>query len=415
MKKIYIIVFLISFLMIYSESAESKQGKAGTKSAEFITLGFGSRPLSMSGAYTAVDDDIFSAFWNPAGLASLKNMQIALMHNSLPEDISQEYVSLGIPIKNSNSKYNPYIALTLNFGKYGDESVTTYSKPYGTGSTFDGSDLMVELSFANKLNDKLLAGINGKFIKQELYNYDGTAFAVDLGMIMKMNDNLSLGAGVFNIGSKIKFINENEEIPLQLKTGISLKISDYLLTNGDIIYTKDQNFDMAVGFELKFLKMLAARAGFNTVNEAGSGLTLGLGLSFDKLNFDYTYEPYGDFNSSHKVSIDYAFGETVKKDRPLKNIIDELAKKPAQRSNRIEDLIKEGYLYILDGNYFSAMFKFNEAVKLDKFNVSARLWLAYTHTRLGNKKAAISEYERVLQLDPLNSNAIQALRILKRK
>lgn len=399
--------------MFYSAASEAKQGKAGTKSAEFITLGFGARPLAMSGAYTAADNDIFSALWNPAGLASLKNKQLAVMHNSLPEDINQEYVSFGMPIINSNSKYNPYIALTLNFGKYGDESITTYSKPYGTGSSFDGSDLMINLSFAKKFDEKILAGINGKYLKQELYNYDGSAFAVDLGMIMKLSENLSVGAGIYNIGSRIKFISESEEIPLQLKTGLSLKISDYLLTNGDVIYTKDENIDMAVGFEVKFLKMLAARAGFNTVNEAGSGLTLGLGLNFDNINFDYAYEPYGDFNASHKVSLDYAFGDAVKKDKQLKNIIDEIKKKPVP-VNRVEDLIKEGYLFILEGNYFSAMFKFNEAVKLDRFSVSARLWLAYTHTRLGNNSAAIAEYEKVLQLDPVNANAIQALRILKK-
>jgi len=76
-------------------------------------------------------------------------------------------------------------------------------------------------------------------------------------------------------------------------------------------------------------------------------------------------------------------------------------------------LLKEGYLYILDQKYFNALFAFTDALALDKNNINARLWLAYTHTRLGNLSAAKAEYQKVLELDPYNSNALQALKILK--
>nr|MBP7652290.1 hypothetical protein [Candidatus Dependentiae bacterium] len=85
MKKISLI-FIINFF-IYSVVFASG---FGTKTSEFLNLGVGARALGMSSAYTAADEDVYSAYWNPAGLASLQSSQIAFMHNSLPERISQD-------------------------------------------------------------------------------------------------------------------------------------------------------------------------------------------------------------------------------------------------------------------------------------------------------------------------------------
>ncbi len=81
----------------------------------------------------------------------------------------------------------------------------------------------------------------------------------------------------------------------------------------------------------------------------------------------------------------------------------------------IESMIKQGYLYILEGDYFSAMFTFNDVLKIDRMNITARLWLAYTYTKLGNYNAAIQEYQNVLIVDPYNLNAQKPLQILKAK
>ncbi|MCK4352442.1 hypothetical protein KAW65_03430 [candidate division WOR-3 bacterium] len=39
----------------------------GITSHQFLELGFGARAIAMGGAYTAVSDDAYAIFWNPAG------------------------------------------------------------------------------------------------------------------------------------------------------------------------------------------------------------------------------------------------------------------------------------------------------------------------------------------------------------
>ena len=404
MKKISLI-FIINFF-IYSVVFASG---FGTKTSEFLNLGVGARALGMSSAYTAADEDVYSAYWNPAGLASLQSSQIAFMHNSLPERISQDYVIFGLPL----SKKNKYLAFLLNFGRYDDEFVTVYpelnnNNPY-TNNKFDGSDLLIGISYAYKTKEKLQVGLTGKYISQDIYDYNAKAMSIDAGLLYKVNEIFNIGFGIYNFGTKMKFNKKSEDLPLKLKSGISAKMMENLIIiNGDVGYIKDEDFELGLGVEVKPLKFISLRAGLNNTNDAGSAFTLGLGLNFDKLNLDYAYEPFEDLDASHKISIDYSF-KTI--DHSQKSLSEKTQKKIYSKID-FDKLMKEGYSNILDGNYFSALFKFIEVVSNDEYNVSARLWLAYTHTKLGNINAAKLEYRKVLELDHNNVIAKRSLNIL---
>ena len=52
-----------------------------TYSNEFLAIGIGARAHGMSGAVTATTNDLYSSYWNPAGLAQLDApFQIGVMH-----------------------------------------------------------------------------------------------------------------------------------------------------------------------------------------------------------------------------------------------------------------------------------------------------------------------------------------------
>ncbi|HPN32389.1 MAG TPA: PorV/PorQ family protein [bacterium] len=384
-------------------------GGAGTKTSEFLNLGVGARALGMSSAYTAADEDVYAAYWNPAGLASLKSSQAAFMHNSLPEKISQDYIIFGFPL----AKKNQYLAFLLNFGRYDDEILTVYpdlnnNNPY-TNKKFDGSDLLIGASYAYKNKNNIQLGLTLKYISQDIYNYNARAMAVDAGLLYKVNNTFNIGTGIYNFGTKMKFNKKSEELPVKIKVGVSTKlVENIFMINGDICYIKDEDVELALGVEVKPFKFISLRAGLNNVNDAGSAFTLGLGFNFDQLNLDYAYEPFDDLNASHKVSLDYSF-KTV--DHTEKTDLKEKTQKTYSKID-FDKLLKEGYSFILDGNYFSALFKFNEIVSNDRFHISGRLWLGYTHAKLGNINAAIAEYRKVLELDPSNIIAKRSLYIL---
>src|SRR6187455_469582 len=76
MKRNLIILFFTAALNnLFSQNATKY-------SNEFLQLGVGARSLAMGGSMVASTNDVYSGYWNPAGLTGLKNSQVALMHAS---------------------------------------------------------------------------------------------------------------------------------------------------------------------------------------------------------------------------------------------------------------------------------------------------------------------------------------------
>src|SRR5579872_2550899 len=49
-------------------------------SGDFLSIGVGARALGMGGAFVAVADDATSAYWNPAGLSFIPNIEVTTIH-----------------------------------------------------------------------------------------------------------------------------------------------------------------------------------------------------------------------------------------------------------------------------------------------------------------------------------------------
>ncbi len=73
MKKRLIEILVVLFVMLDSTFLFS-QDLSGIPAA-FVDIGFGARPLGLSGAYTAVGNDVQCLLWNPAGLGGVGYIQ----------------------------------------------------------------------------------------------------------------------------------------------------------------------------------------------------------------------------------------------------------------------------------------------------------------------------------------------------
>ncbi len=72
---------LLLFFLTISIVFKSFSQNATKYSNEFLQIGVGARSLAMGGAMLASSNDVYSGYWNPAGLTGIKsNAQVALMH-----------------------------------------------------------------------------------------------------------------------------------------------------------------------------------------------------------------------------------------------------------------------------------------------------------------------------------------------
>lgn len=209
--------------------------------------------------------------------------------------------------------------------------------------SFSTSDFSFSLAYAGNTQGKLFLpfsyGLTLKFIRQSIDQYSADAFAADLGAIAPVQIcgiPASFGACIQNIGTSIKYINEEYQLPLVYKFGIAAKPFHNgklpLLVALDVDFPNDSDISVKIGFEFEVNSMLNIRAGYRNMNSstrdaisggklgafnnsqfsAFSGLTAGFGLNIplntisnlsNGLNLDYAFVPYGELGNTHRISL----------------------------------------------------------------------------------------------------------------
>jgi len=300
--KIVSIIVMCTFIL---QPALSYAGtkKPGATAANFLKLGIGARPAGLGSAFCAVADDINAAYWNPAGLAQVKEFQLTAIHKNWFEGISGGYLGYLHP-KNKGA-----IAVSMTYLDEG--KMQEIKKDKTVIGTFKAEDIGVTVSFAQAVKNNLLLGTNLKYIHQKIADASGIGFAGDIGLIYKLTNSINLALVVQNIGPKIKFVKEGFSLPLMLKTGIAYKNKGITLSL-DANKSIDNDPLICLGVESRIGNIIALRIGYryqvkdqklDLYESAPVGLTAGFGLGFGNTYFlDYAYVPYGDLGDTHRVS-----------------------------------------------------------------------------------------------------------------
>jgi hypothetical protein len=164
---------------------------------EYLNIGVGARGLSMAGATSASTSDVYSGYWNPAGLVNMESdIQAGLMHAEYFAGIFKyDYGAVAIPLKSKDR------ALGISFIRFATDNIPytlDYVQPDGSFDDsklkeFSAGDYAVLLSYAQKLNifkkNPLLQtsiGANAKVIYRNVGSMaNAWGFGIDIGLQAK--------------------------------------------------------------------------------------------------------------------------------------------------------------------------------------------------------------------------------------
>jgi hypothetical protein len=256
MKKSFVALFLT--LLFYTVQSNAQFRKY---SNEFLNIGAGARGLGMGSAQLSSVKDATAGYWNPAGLAEVKDDPDAIiMHADYFGGIAKyEYGAVAIPIQDNKRT----IGLSLLRFAVDDIPNTLFlvepdgSINYGNIKTFSSADYAFLLSFAQTVKEtddyKIHAGINAKVIYRKVGSFaNAWGFGLDAGVQMR-NDKWSIGIVAKDVTTtynawSFKFTEAEKEKLYLTKNAIPVKSTE--LTSPRLAIGGSYNFDIGSNFKL---------------------------------------------------------------------------------------------------------------------------------------------------------------------
>lgn len=300
MQKVRLLLIII-LVISYSLNADAKiYEKSGTTIGQVLEFGVGARACGMGEAFTGVADDFSAIYWNPAGIAQIKDLEFNFMHNDWFQGIRYEFISTILPLEEELGA----IGLSGIILKVDD--IVGRDTSGNFTSNFEAKDSIMCISYAQMWSDELMFGATIKKINLKVENDKTNEIAFDLGGLYKFQDmGLSVGTVIQNIGKKMKFIEKDEKLPLTFKLGMSYKVpTQRTLLTLDLNKSIASDIKFNLGTEIILTSTLKLRFGYNSTNDAGNGFTAGVGFKIrDIFELDYAYVPYGELGNTQRISL----------------------------------------------------------------------------------------------------------------
>jgi hypothetical protein len=249
-----------------------------------------------------------ASFWNPAGLASLEGGEVILSHQAWYQDISLEHGAIGFALR-------PGMALSLSVTYLGYGSIQGYDDLGKATDELSVYDLAGGASFGWQFSDYLAFGVTGKYVTQKLDDVSAGTVAGDFGLRFGAN-NFLLAGTINNFGGKLDFDGVEEKLPTTVRLGAGYAgLYPGLMITAEYEDQLEGYKGLRSGIEYGLFDSYFIRTGYRHVlgddNRAmSSGLALGAGLRFDRLQFDYAFSPQDNSSSEtlHRFTLRMGFG-----------------------------------------------------------------------------------------------------------
>ena len=319
------LVFLLSLLL----SAATFSQIGGKSVYQFLNLAQSPRQAALGGkTVTVVDYDVNQAFYNPATINEKMHNRLSANYGSYYGEVSYGTAAYAYTYDRHLQTFHAGISY-VNYGTFeGRDELGNLT------SDFTGSEAALSLGYAYNLPwTDMYVGANAKLISSTLESYNSWGAAVDLGFLyVDVDNDINYGLTVRNLGFQIKpYQDTNEKLPLAIDAGISqlmlnVPIRWHLtlenLQQWNIAFSNPNRAEgsldggskeekvsfinnalrhVIVGAELFPEKGFNVRLGYNfrrgeelrIVDQRNfSGISVGFGLRFGKVKFDYSYSRY---------------------------------------------------------------------------------------------------------------------------
>lgn len=379
--------------------------------------GGSARAMAMGSAFVGVADDSSALLWNPAGLGTLSQGELALHHNSWLVGTLEETLIGVVPLNDMGG-----IGAMVNYMNYGTFQGRDYTGALTTPYSVNNYGFMV--GWGKEWTPGFSAGVAFQGNLQDGPNQSYGLLSGDFGVLYCPDNHLRFGAALINFGANQvnAWVASTIEAGASFRTDFS-KLHSLLLAVDGTLEPQGVN-RLGIGAEYAFQSSYFLRAGFQIFDQNNEiqglqELTAGVGVRLGDFQLDYAYLPYGDLGTSNRISLSYLFPSA----KPIPPIETKPAAAPASSSPPAatfkpnpgtgpnqnvltlqfdvpSDLVAQGQTLEAQGNTVEAMSLYQEEIKQNGQDAMAWWYLGNDYYKLGQKAYAVQCFEEVRKLKP---------------
>lgn len=341
----------IGMLIILATMVANNIFAQGESAVPFLLIAPDSRNSAMGETGAGLVNDATAMFWNPAGLAFQKGVEVNVTHSPwLPGlglgDLFFDFLSGKYELK----KLKGTVGVSITYLNIGQIIQTDeFGNQIGQYQAFDGA---LAVGYGTKVTKDLGVGVVARFIysklegQQTVGNEKGKGIAYDMSFDVSalwkpsnlkpkfLKDRIGLGFNFSNLGPKVTYIDNQQADPLPSNLRVGLAYDLFKTEFNNLTITLDESrlivkrngpqsdplykaiftswtggfnnvmksFQSSIGAEYWYgnPKLIGLRGGY-FYEDPNHGnrkfLTLGAGLRYSLYGFDFSYISTSDSNS----------------------------------------------------------------------------------------------------------------------
>ncbi|MFA5282657.1 MAG: hypothetical protein WC368_08085 [Candidatus Cloacimonadaceae bacterium] len=291
-------------------------GDLNNSAAAYIRMGIGARIIAMGEAGTATARDITAAYWNPAGLSYMKDIEFTTSYAmDMGYDRSYQHAAVG--------RHFGFGVLALSWVNAGVSDIIGTDASNNDTGTFSNSDNNIALSYANRYK-RLSYGLTPKLYTSAIDGDTEMGFGIDLGAKYDINQYLEAGLMLRDAYGSLA----DDRIPYQVQAGITAYPFLGVTLAADLHYEQEEDPYMIFGAEywttigkdpeadskLSVINVHERSAWADLFSQFQTGIRVGFndnrfsagaGIRFRNFQIDYAYRigNHDIFNDDHLLGL----------------------------------------------------------------------------------------------------------------
>lgn len=293
-----------SLVLLMTICSNSLFAQGISTSSSQLKIPVDARSAALGEANIADAGQVSSWLLNPSNLYTRGNLTVALTHAQWIQDTQSEFLAAQIPMS--------FGTIGLAVSTNSVPGIEVREIPGPAIGTFSARFAALQVGFATDAVQNLSLGLSAKYLYEKLYTDDATGFGIDVGLLYHTPiTGLQAAFAVTNAGSLEQFRRERSDLPTILRGGAtySCSLDDFAFSasaafTNNLQYTENH---LLGSLETTYNNRVSVRVGYASGYDS-RGVTAGLGLRYDFLQFNYAFVPFSlGLGDAHLFSLGFQF------------------------------------------------------------------------------------------------------------